>query len=335
MTKVSIAAWVAGVGMVPFKKPGASEPYDAMGAEAARRALKDAGLEYTDVQQAYAGFVYGDSTSGQQALYKVGLTGIPIVNVNNACATGSTALFLARQAVAHGVCDVALALGFEQMNPGALGVTATDRPSIMGQQLAHAHESIEWNDQVPMAALLFGSAGQEHQRKYGTSNEAFGRISVKARDHASRNPHAIFRDKLTLEEVMASKQIFGPLTRFQCCPPTCGAAAAVIVSEAYARRKGLSDRSVEIVAQAMTTDPLATIQGHSMIRVVGYDMARAAGIDAAPACSANPLAVRQRAAGQRRQAATVRCPVAPPRSQKVVNFPRSTASTTAGDEIKP
>jgi hypothetical protein len=185
--------------MVPFKKPGASEPYDAMGAEAARLALKDAGLEYSEVQQAYAGFVYGDSTSGQQALYKVGLTGIPIVNVNNACATGSTALFLARQAVAHGVCDVALALGFEQMNPGALGVTATDRPSIMGQQLAHAHETIEWNDQVPMAALLFGSAGQEHQRKYGTSNEAFGRISVKARDHASRNPHAIFRDKLTLK----------------------------------------------------------------------------------------------------------------------------------------
>ena len=274
MTKANIAAWVAGVGMVPFKKPGASEPYDAMGAEAARLALKDAGLDYTEVQQAYVGFVYGDSTSGQQALYKVGLTGIPIVNVNNACATGSTALFLARQAVAHGVCDVALALGFEQMNPGALGVTATDRPSIMSQQLAHAHEAIAWNDQVPIAALLFGSAGQEHQRKYGTSDEAFGRISVKARDHASRNPHAIFRDKLTLEEVMASKQIFGPLTRFQCCPPTCGAAAAVIVSEAYAKRKGLSHRSVEIVAQAMTTDPLATVQGHSMIRVVGFEMAR-------------------------------------------------------------
>jgi acetyl-CoA acetyltransferase len=272
----SNAAWVAGVGMVPFKKPGANEPYDAMGAEAARMALRDAGVDYADVQQAYVGFVYGDSTSGQQALYKVGLTGIPIVNVNNACATGSTALFLARQAVAHGVCDVALALGFEQMNPGALGVQATDRPSIMGLQMEHARESIAWNDQVPVAALLFGSAGEEHQRKHGTRAETFGRISVKARQHAARNPLAIFRDPLTLEEVMASKQIYGPLTRFQCCPPTCGAAAAVIVSEAYARRKGLTDQSVEIVAQAMTTDPEATVQGHSMIRVVGYEMARSA-----------------------------------------------------------
>ena len=95
-------AWVVGVGMVPFRKPGASAPYDAMGAEATRLALQDAGLDYRDVQQAYAGFVYGDSTSGQQALYQVGLTGIPIVNVNNACATGSTALFLARQAVQSG-----------------------------------------------------------------------------------------------------------------------------------------------------------------------------------------------------------------------------------------
>ena len=270
------AAWVAGVGMVPFKKPGAAVPYDAMGAEAARMALRDAGLDYADVQQAYVGFVYGDSTSGQQALYKVGLTGIPIVNVNNACATGSTALFLARQAVAHGVCDVALALGFEQMNPGALGVQSTDRPSIMGLQLEHARESIAWNDQVPVAALLFGSAGEEHQRKHGTRAETFGRISVKARQHAARNPLAIFRDLLTLDEVMASKQIYGPLTRDQCCPPTCGAAAAVIVSEAYARRKGLTGRAVEIVAQAMTTDPEATLQGHSMIRVVGYEMARSA-----------------------------------------------------------
>ncbi|MBC7940945.1 MAG: lipid-transfer protein [Chitinophagaceae bacterium] len=287
----SNAVWVAGVGMVPFKKPGAAEPYDSMGAEAARMALRDAGLDYADVQQAYVGYVYGDSTSGQQALYKVGLTGIPIVNVNNACATGSTALFLARQAVAHGVCDVALALGFEQMNPGALGVQSTDRPSIMGKQLEHARESIAWNDEVPVAALLFGSAGEEHQRLHGTRAETFGRISVKARQHAARNPLAIFRETLTLEEVMASKQIYGPLTRFQCCPPTCGAAAAVIVSEAYARRKGLTGQAVEIVAQAMTTDPEATLQGHSMIRVVGYEMARDAGAQVYAQAGIGPLEV--------------------------------------------
>jgi acetyl-CoA acetyltransferase len=270
----STRAWVAGVGMVPFKKPGASLPYDAMGAEATNLALKDAGIDYREIQQAYVGFVYGDSTSGQQALYGVGLTGIPIVNVNNACATGSTALFLARQAVRSGAVEVALALGFEQMNPGALGVTATDRPSIMGRQLAVARESTAWRDDVPMAAMLFGGAGEEHQRKYGTQSETFARISVKAREHAARNPLAIFREKVSLEEVMTAKGIYGPLTRLQCCPPTCGAAAAVIVSEAYARRKGLTSQCVEIVGQAMTTDPQATLEGGSMMRIVGFEMAR-------------------------------------------------------------
>jgi acetyl-CoA acetyltransferase len=267
-------AWVAGVGMVPFKKPGASLPYDAMGAEAAQLALRDAGVDYREVQQAYVGFVYGDSTSGQQALYGVGLTGIPIVNVNNACATGSTALFLARQAVQSGAVEVALALGFEQMNPGALGVTATDRPSIMGRQLAVARQSAAWRDDVPMAAMLFGGAGEEHQQKYGTQAETFARISVKAREHAARNPLAIFREKVSLDEVMAAKGIYGPLTRLQCCPPTCGAAAAVIVSEAYARRKGLTSQCVEIVGQSMTTDPQATLEGGSMMRIVGFEMAR-------------------------------------------------------------
>src|SRR5512134_3254507 len=96
---------VAGVGMVPFNKPGAAPPYDVMAADAVRQALADAGLEYRDVQQAYAGYVYGDSTSGQRALYQVGLTGIPIVNVNNNCSSGSTALFLARQTIAAGAAD--------------------------------------------------------------------------------------------------------------------------------------------------------------------------------------------------------------------------------------
>ena len=99
--------YVAGVGMIPFAKPGASEPYDVMGADAARAALADAGVDYSDVQQAYVGYVYGDSTSGQRALYEVGMTGIPIVNVNNNCSTGSTALYLARQAVESGAVDCA------------------------------------------------------------------------------------------------------------------------------------------------------------------------------------------------------------------------------------
>ena len=107
-------AYVAGVGSVPFGKPGTTEPYDKMAAAAVRRALDDAGLDYEAVQQAFAGYVYGDSTSGQRALYGVGMTGIPIVNVNNNCSTGSTALFLARQLIEAGALDCVLAFGFEQ-----------------------------------------------------------------------------------------------------------------------------------------------------------------------------------------------------------------------------
>ncbi|MEJ7807903.1 MAG: beta-ketoacyl synthase N-terminal-like domain-containing protein, partial [Telluria sp.] len=126
---MSRKVFVTGVGMIPFAKPGASAPYDDMGALATRAALEDAGVAYDAIEQAYAGYVYGDSTSGQKALYQVGLTGIPIVNVNNNCSTGSTALFLARQAIASGAAECVLVLGFEQMSPGALGAVFTDRPS--------------------------------------------------------------------------------------------------------------------------------------------------------------------------------------------------------------
>ena len=114
--------YVAGVGMIPFVKPGASAPYHVMGAEATKLALSDAGLDYSLIQQAYVGYVYGDSTCGQRALYPVGMTGIPVINVNNNCSTGSTALFLARQAIESGAADCVLALGFEQMKPGRAGL---------------------------------------------------------------------------------------------------------------------------------------------------------------------------------------------------------------------
>ncbi|MCC7134359.1 MAG: hypothetical protein IT352_16995, partial [Gemmatimonadales bacterium] len=120
---------IAGTGMIPFVKPGANESYPIMGSEAARLALADAGVAYDLIEQAYVGFIYGDSTAGQAALYRIGLTGIPIFNVNNNCSTGSTALFLARQAVAAGQAECALALGFEQMAPGALGAVFQDRPT--------------------------------------------------------------------------------------------------------------------------------------------------------------------------------------------------------------
>ncbi|WP_040859501.1 lipid-transfer protein [Nocardia niigatensis] len=265
---------VAGVGMIPFTTPSRTESYDVMGERAVRAALADAGLDYTAVQQAYAGYVYGDSTAGQAALYRVGTTGIPVVNVNNNCSTGSSALFLARQAIAHGVVDVVLALGFEQMQRGALAMGYTDRPTPFERFDEVAHR-LQGESDAPFAAQFFGGAGREYAEKHDMDPAVFARIAVKARKHAANNPYAVFRAPVTVEEVLASPRIYGPLTRLQCCPPTCGAAAAVLVSADFARRHGLRS-DVIISAQAMTTDRASTFGDDSMLSLVGYDMSRAA-----------------------------------------------------------
>lgn len=271
---------IAGVGMVKFTKPGKSAMYDEMGANAASDALADAGIDYSHVQQAFAGFVSGDTCSGQTAVYRLGLTSIPVINVNNACASGSTALFLARQAVASGAVDVALALGFEQMNPGALAGTDPALRTPITVRLDAATASIRgWDANAPAGPQYFGGAGAEYLEKYHVSADLFGRVSVKARSHAMRNPYALFTEPLTLEQVMQSPQIFGPVTRLMCCPPTCGAAAAVVVSEAYARKHGLKN-TVEIAGMSMTTDSPASFESGSMIEVVGAGMTRAAAAQA-------------------------------------------------------
>jgi acetyl-CoA acetyltransferase len=267
--------YVAGVGMIPFTKPGKSEPYTVMGARAAEQALKDAGVPYDAVQQAYVSYVYGDSTAGQAAIYGVGLTGIPVFNLNNNCSSGSSALFLARQAVASGVAECAIALGFEQMVPGALKGAYDDRPSPMAR-FAEAMQDLQgFEPDKPRAAQFFGGAGRDYMKQYGIRADTFGRISVKARQHAARNPLAVFRDTVTLEEVMASPAVFDPLTRLQCCPPTCGAAATIVCSEDFAKKHGIALK-VRIAAQAMTTDTPSTFDSGDMRRVVGYDMTAAA-----------------------------------------------------------
>ena len=262
---------VAGVGMIPFKKPGDSLPYHEMGAQAARQALLDAGLKYTDVRQAYVGYVYGDSASGQRALYDVGMSGIPIVNVNNNCSTGSTALFLARQAVASGAVDCAIAVGFEQMQPGALAMHWQDRPNAFEHFDALCDELTD-GVKLPLALRYFGGAGREHMTKYGTQLATFAKIRAKASRHATRNPLALFRKEVTPEEVLASPALWdGVLTRLMACPPTCGGAAAILVSEEFAARKGLSP-GVQILAQAMTTDKHNSFETRSMIDLVGFHL---------------------------------------------------------------
>ena len=267
--------YVAGVGMIPFVKPGANAPYPVMGAEATALALADAGVSYDMIQQAYAGYVYGDSTCGQRALYQVGMTGIPIINVNNNCSTGSTALFLARQAIESGALDCVLALGFEQMKPGALGAVFTDRPSAFEDFDAVTDELVDARN-IPLALRYFGGAGLSHMKKYGTPLAAFAKIRAKASRHAKNNPLALFRKEVTAEDVLNDQVIWpGVMTRLMACPPTCGGAAAVLVSEKFANQHGLR-KDVRIAAQAMTTDTASTFKAGDMMQVVGFDMTQAA-----------------------------------------------------------
>jgi len=267
--------YVVGVGMTKFEKPGAREwDYPDMARESGTKALEDAGIDYREVQQAYVGYVYGESTSGQRAVYELGMTGIPVVNVNNNCSTGSTALFLAAQAVRGGTVDCALALGFEKMQPGSLGSTYDDREQPMMRHLLALAELQEFA--MPPAPYMFGAAGNEHMERYGTTAEQFAKIGVKNHRHSVNNPYAQFQVEYSLEEVLAAKTIYGPVTKLQCSPTSDGSGAAIIASEAFVEKHGLAAQAVEIVGQAMVTDLESTFADKSAISLVGADMTRTA-----------------------------------------------------------
>ncbi len=261
-------ALVAGVDMVKFAKPGQSEPYRVMASKAIQGAVKEAGIDHKLIEQAFAGYVYGDSTCGQHALYDAFQTGIPVLNVNNNCSTGSSALFLARQAVKSGAVECALAFGFEEMQPGALGSHWDDREGPFDRFLNVLDE--KGYPEAPLALRCFGAAGHYYMEKYGATADLFAKVSVKTRNHALNNPFSLLNTPLTEDDVMNAKVVYMDyLTRFMCCPPTCGAGAAVIVSEAFAKKHGISN-GVEIVGQAMTTD--TPDSWTDPIKLVGSDM---------------------------------------------------------------
>ena len=261
-----------GVGMTKFEKPGRRENWDypQMAKEAGTRALEDAGFAYDAIEQAYVGYVYGESCSGHRAAYELGLTGIPIFNVNSNCSTGSSALYLAAQAIRSGQSDLTLALGFEKMQPGSLGTTFDDREQPMGNHMQLLAEISEVR--FPPAPWMFGAAGREHMEKYGTTLEHFAKIGYKNHQHSVNNPYAQFQDAYTLEQIMDAPMIYEPLTKLQCSPTSDGSGAAVLASEAYVDRHGLAGQAVEIVGQALTTDFPSTFETRTARDVIGYDM---------------------------------------------------------------
>jgi sterol carrier protein 2 len=268
--------FVVGVGMTKFEKPASRDwDYPDMAREAGQNALKDAGVDYTKIQQAAVGYCYGDSTCGERAVYQLGLTGIPIYNVNNNCSTGSTALFLAKQLIEGGMADCALALGFEKMEKGSLGVKYTDRINPMDK---HFEAMREWRgiERAPGAPQIFGNAGREYMEKYGAKPEHFARIGWKNHKHSVNNPYSQFQTEYTLEEIQNAPMVFAPLTKLQCCPTSDGAAAAVLASERFVREHKLGDKAVEILGMAMKTDFQSTFSERSAMKLVGYDMTKSA-----------------------------------------------------------
>jgi sterol carrier protein 2 len=273
---MSNRTFVIGVGMTKFDKPGTKEgDYPDWAKEAGSKALADAGISYEEIEQAYAAYCYGDSTAGQRAVYGLGLTGIPVVNVNNNCSTGSSALYLARQAVRGGLADCALALGFEKMELGSLGAKYTDRTNPMDRHMLALVSLREWEN-APPAPQMFGAAGREHMERYGSEPDHYAWIGWKNHKHSVNNPYAQFQDEYTLDDIKQAKEIYAPLTKLQCSPTSDGSAAAIVASERFVAAHGLSERAVEILGQAMVTDMTSTFESSSAIAIVGAEMSRVA-----------------------------------------------------------
>jgi sterol carrier protein 2 len=264
--------FVVGVGMTKFVKPGTAGDYPDYAKVAVVDALNDAGINYDKIQQAVCGYVFGDSTCGQRVLYQVGMSGIPIYNVNNNCSTGSNALFLAKQLIEGGLIDVALALGFEKMQPGALGNEVyTDRARPLG---VHNDKMGEITKVLPgpLTPQYFGNAGMEHMQKYGTTEVHLAKIAAKNHRHGIKNPRAQSKREYTVEEILKSRRIYGPLTKLECCPTSDGAGAAVLMSEDAVIRHGLQEKAVEIIGMEMATDTPAVFTDKSHMKITGSDM---------------------------------------------------------------
>ncbi|MFG2221936.1 lipid-transfer protein [Streptomyces sp. NPDC048644] len=272
-------AYIVGVGMTKFEKPESRDwQYWDMAKEAGGKALADAGIGYETVEQVPVGYCNQASTAGQRAAYELGLTGAPVYNVNNNCATGATALMMARQFVEAGVNDCVLALGFEKMQRGALGGGADSKDFATSPVARHYGLMAQTHgfEMTPPTAQIFGNAAREHMDRYGTTVEQLAAVGAKNHRHSAHNPNAQFQDVYTVGEILESRTVHRPLTKLQCSPTSDGSAAAVVASERFVRAHGLQEQAVEIAGQAMTTDTEESFASGSCIDVVGKPVSRAA-----------------------------------------------------------
>ncbi|GGT26724.1 thiolase C-terminal domain-containing protein [Streptomyces purpureus] len=272
-------SYIVGVGTTKFEKPESRDwQYWDMVREAGGAALADAGISYEQVEQVPVGYCFQASTAGQRAAYELGLTGVPVYNVNNNCATGATALMMARQFVEGGISDCVLALGFEKMARGALG-GGSDGGDFKTSPVARHYGIMAAShgfEMTPPTAQIFGNAAREHMAKYGTTEAQLAAVGAKNHRHSAHNPQAQFQDVYTVDEILAARTVHAPLTKLQCSPTSDGSAAAVVVSERFVERHGLAEKAVEIAGQAMTTDTPASFSSGTCVDAVGQPMSREA-----------------------------------------------------------
>jgi len=235
--------YVIGIDMIRFGRyPDRTVPN--LAAEAALLALDDCGLSIDRMQALYCGNL-GESSGmvGQRMLAEIGQTGIPVVNVANACATGATAFRDAWMSVKAEVYDLVLAVGVEQMGKGLLGGGGGRKVST---------EGILGSGTMP---TMFSQIGLEHTRKHGTTFEQFAKVSVKNHHHSTMNPKSMYRIETPLETVMNAEMISYPNTKLMCSVNVDGSAAAVLASERKVRELGLMGRAVKVRASVMSSNP--------------------------------------------------------------------------------
>ena len=280
--------YVVGVGMTKFEKPGRREGwnYPQMAKEAGGKALADAGIPYESIDQVVAGYCYGDSTCGERAAYELGLTGVPIYNVNNNCSTGSTALFLAKQLVEGGLAECAMALGFEKMERGSLRQHFPDHTPPIDKHMIRMMELRPFEPTIP-APQVFGNAGRDHMERFGTTPEHFAKIGWKNHRHSVNNPYSQFQDEYSLADILAAPLVYAPLTKLQCCPTSDGAGCAILASADFVAQHGLQDRAVEIAGMAMATDRKDSFERDCRY-VAGYGLSQEAARKAFAQAGATP-----------------------------------------------
>ncbi len=235
--------YVLGVGMIKFGRYP-DKDISQLGGEAALGALTDAGMSIKDIEMFVCGNLFqANAMNGQKILQQIGQTGIPVFNVSNACATGSTAFREAYVGVASGMYDVTMAVGVEQM--GKMG--------LLGGGARSGGESVEGVLGSGLMPAVFGQAGVEHMRKYGTTAEQFAKISVKNHKHSVHNPLSQYQVEVSLDDVMKARMVAYPNTLYMCCPTGDGAAATILVSEE--KMKQFTNKPIKVAASVLTSDP--------------------------------------------------------------------------------